>query len=196
MSTWSYNLNGQACGPADTTELQNLLRNGTLGPDALVWQQGMTDWVPARTVPELASAIPAAGTTPPPLPGSAASAASAPPQMLGSGASAEADDIAKNKIFAVLAYIGILFLVPLLAAPQSKFARYHANQGAVLFLAAVVLLVGSGVLTMVPVVGCLSAIVAMVTCVGAFVLMILGIINASSGVCKPLPLIGQYRLIQ
>lgn len=191
MSTWSYNKNGQPCGPAETTELQNLLRNGTLSPDTLVWQQGMTDWVPARTVPELAEAIPAVGTAPPPLPGSGVSPASTP-----SALDADADDIAKNKVFAVLAYIGILFLVPLLAAPQSKFARYHANQGAVLFLAAVLLMVGSAVLTMVPFIGCLVAVVPLVACAGAFVLMILGIINASSGVCKPLPLIGHYRLIQ
>lgn len=40
-----------------------------------------------------------------------------------------------DKIFGVLAYIGILWLVPLLAAPKSKFAKYHANQGLVyLFL--------------------------------------------------------------
>ena len=191
MSTWSYNLNGQPCGPVETTELQSLLRNGTLAPDALVWKQGMTDWVPARTVPELATAIPAVGTSPPPLPGSGTFPASTPPAL-----DADADDIAKNKIFAVLAYIGILFLVPLLAAPKSKFARYHTNQGAVLFLAAVVLMVGSGVLTMVPFIGCLAAVVPVVAFAGAFVLMILGIINASSGVCKPLPLIGHFRLIQ
>ncbi len=35
---------------------------------------------------------------------------------------------------AVLAYI--IFLIPLLAAKDSKFARYHTNQGLVLFLAA------------------------------------------------------------
>jgi uncharacterized membrane protein len=191
MSTWNYNLNGQPCGPAETTEVQNLLRNGTLAPDALVWQQGMTDWVPARTVPELAAAIPAVGTTPPPLPRSGTFPASTPPPL-----DTDADDIAKNKVFAVLAYIGILFLVPLLAAPKSKFARYHANQGAVLFLSAVVAMVGSGVLMVIPFIGCLVHLLPVVVCLGAFVLMILGIINASSGVCKPLPWIGHYRLIQ
>lgn len=36
-------------------------------------------------------------------------------------------DIAENKIIAALAYI--LFLIPLLAAPKSKFAKFHTNQG-------------------------------------------------------------------
>ena len=40
-----------------------------------------------------------------------------------------------DKLFGILAYLGILFLVPLLAAKDSKFAQYHANQGVVLFIA-------------------------------------------------------------
>lgn len=51
----------------------------------------------------------------------------------------DSKDITDNKVMAVLAYIGILFLIPLLAAPNSRFARFHANQGLVLFLAEVVL---------------------------------------------------------
>lgn len=43
-------------------------------------------------------------------------------------------DINANKGMSVLAYIGILFLVPLLACPNSRFARFHTNQGLVLFL--------------------------------------------------------------
>ena len=35
-------------------------------------------------------------------------------------------DVEDNKVMAILAYIWILFLVPLLAAKNSRFARYHA----------------------------------------------------------------------
>ena len=41
-------------------------------------------------------------------------------------------DIQNNKAMGILAYIGFLVLVPLLAAPQSKFARYNSSQGLVL----------------------------------------------------------------
>ena len=34
-------------------------------------------------------------------------------------------DIQQNKTMAVLAYLGILVLVPLLGAKESKFARFH-----------------------------------------------------------------------
>ncbi len=44
----------------------------------------------------------------------------------------EQTDIKNNKLYAVLAYFGILVLVPIFAAPKSKFARFHANQGLLL----------------------------------------------------------------
>ena len=50
----------------------------------------------------------------------------------------EKADIESNKVYALLSYIGILFLVPIIAAPKSKFARYHANQGLTLFICAFV----------------------------------------------------------
>ena len=38
---------------------------------------------------------------------------------------------------AVLAYFGILVLIPILAAKESKFARFHANQGLILLITGV-----------------------------------------------------------
>lgn len=38
-------------------------------------------------------------------------------------------DIKENKVMAVLAYIGLLVLVPIFAAKDSKYARFHATQG-------------------------------------------------------------------
>ena len=39
----------------------------------------------------------------------------------------DSNDVAQNKVMGILAYIGFLFLVPLLAAKDSKYARFHAN---------------------------------------------------------------------
>ena len=44
-------------------------------------------------------------------------------------ASYAAADVQNNKVMAVLSYIGILVLIPILAAKESPFARFHANQG-------------------------------------------------------------------
>ena len=99
-----------------------------------------------------------------------------------------------DKLMGVLAYIGILFIVPLLAAKDSKFARFHANQGLVLFITDVVLFIAAGIIDgFLPVIGGLINLAAYVV---AIVLMILGIVNAANGEEKELPIIGQYRLIK
>lgn len=103
------------------------------------------------------------------------------------------NDVQQNKVMAVLAYIGILFLVPLLAAPNSQYARFHTNQGLVLFLFDIVVGILSAVLAFIPFVG---LIVSSLLSLGAFVLMILGIVNAATGKANELPLIGKIRIIK
>ena len=94
-----------------------------------------------------------------------------------------------NKLMAAISYIWILFLVPLFAAKDDAFARYHANQGLVLFLASIAL----GIIAIIPFIGVIiSAIGGIVT----VVFMILGIINALKGEMKPLPLIGGIEIIK
>ncbi len=225
MSPWRYNRNGRPSDPVDQTTLEGLLKAGTLPPDTLVWREGMPDWVKATSLPEFASAftpptaattaivsVPAGAEMPPrpkpatedpassPQPETAPPSAAAPPPPIGlppgsSGVSAESMDIDQNRIFAVLAYIGILFLVPLLAAPKSRFARYHTNQGVVLFIANVIASVATVILVFVPFVGCVSGILAVALPVTSLVFMILGVVNAASGLYKPLPLIGHYELM-
>ena len=102
-------------------------------------------------------------------------------------------DIQNNKIMAVLAYIGILFLVPLLAAKDSKFARFHANQGLVLFLTDIIVGIASGILVWIPIIGWL---ISLVLSIALFVFMIIGIVNAAQGQAKELPLIGSIKIVQ
>jgi uncharacterized membrane protein len=44
-------------------------------------------------------------------------------------------DIDENKVIACLSYIGILFLIPMLAKKDSHFCQQHAKQGIVMFIA-------------------------------------------------------------
>jgi len=109
-------------------------------------------------------------------------------------------DINSNKVMAILAYLGILVLVPIFAAKDSKFARFHANQGLVLFLAEIAFYI---VLTI------LSAIILAISWKLYFiitilslvwivflVLAIIGIINAANGKAKELPVIGKFTLLK
>ena len=103
-------------------------------------------------------------------------------------AQATAEDIGKNKAMAVLAYLGLLFLVPLLAAKDSPFARYHTNQGILLFI---VQTIGVAA-TQIPYAGWIAgALVNIFTTA----LRVIGVINAFKGEAKELPVIGKFRII-
>ncbi|MEX0930154.1 MAG: hypothetical protein WDZ79_00585 [Candidatus Paceibacterota bacterium] len=86
-------------------------------------------------------------------------------------------------LMGVLAYIGILFIVPLLVAKDSAFAQYHAKQGAVLFIAEVATMFFSAI----PILGWFIGPIVMLVW---FVFAVIGIINVVQKQQKPLPLIG------
>ena len=99
----------------------------------------------------------------------------------------DAQDIEKNKVMALLAYI--IFLIPLLAAKDSKFARFHTNQGLVLFIGAIL----SSVITVIPIIGW---IIAPIAGLAITVLAIIGIVNAIGGKAKELPIIGKFKILK
>ena len=101
---------------------------------------------------------------------------------------------------AILSYLGILVLIPIFAAKDSKFARFHANQGLVLCIASIIYGVAYSVLSiiilaiswrlyfLVSILGFLS--------IGFLVLCVIGIINAANGQEKELPIIGKFRILK
>jgi uncharacterized membrane protein len=99
------------------------------------------------------------------------------------------EDVEKNKVMAVLAYI--LFLIPLLAAKESKFAMFHTNQGLVLFLGAIAVNIVGGII---PILGWF--VILPLGNLFIFILAIIGIINAAKGEAKPLPLIGGIKILK
>ncbi len=104
----------------------------------------------------------------------------------------EAYDIEKNKIMAALSYVFILFLVPILACPQSKFAKFHANQGIVLFCVDLAIALVGAICSFIPVV---NWIVGTVLGLAGLALMVLGIYNAVTGKAKELPFVGGIRIL-
>lgn len=65
---WYHARGGQHVGPVSREELTRRLTAGEVGPDDLVWREGLADWQPARAVPELAVAQPAVYPAPGPRP--------------------------------------------------------------------------------------------------------------------------------
>ena len=112
----------------------------------------------------------------------------------------DANDVAQNKVMGILAYIGILFLVPIFAAKNSPYSRFHANQGLVLFIVeaayGIVYAILAFILAFIPIIGWITILLLGLVNIVFFVFMILGIINACSGEVKPLPIIGAITIIK
>ena len=113
----------------------------------------------------------------------------------------EKDDIEQNKIMGILAYLSWLVLIPVFAAPKSKFARFHANQGLVLAIVEI----GYAILTAVinAIVGGISVVLGMLvstilSLIGIVFLIfaIIGIVNVANGKAKELPTIGKFRILK
>ncbi|SDM81729.1 DUF4870 domain-containing protein [Tenuibacillus multivorans] len=98
-------------------------------------------------------------------------------------------DAEENKGLGVVAYI--IFFLPLLVAKESKFAMYHANQGLMLLITAVIINV---VGTIIPIIGWI--LILPLGNLFIFILWLIGIINAAKGEMKPLPLIGKYEILK
>ncbi|MCS7459029.1 hypothetical protein N0M98_02640 [Paenibacillus doosanensis] len=101
---------------------------------------------------------------------------------------AEPADIQQNKWIAAAAYI--LFFLPLLAARQSRFAMYHGNQGLVLLLLNIVCNI---VLGWIPFIGLFLVPLANLA---TLVLAVIGIVQATGGQLKPLPIIGTISILK
>ncbi|MBQ2742647.1 MAG: zinc ribbon domain-containing protein [Oscillospiraceae bacterium] len=117
----------------------------------------------------------------------------------------DSHDIEQNKAMAILAYLGILVLIPIFAAPQSKFARYHANQGLILAIIEVIYGFAYFVLSFLlfsilpwRMWGLATFLLGIVGLAGIIflALLIIGIMNASQGKAKELPVIGKYRILK
>ncbi len=100
----------------------------------------------------------------------------------------ESSDVQQNKVIAALGYV--IFLIPLLAAPQSKFAKFHTNQGLLFNL---VELVGYIVLPFIPLVG---GMLYGLFSFAAFIAMVALIVVTAGGKAYELPVIGNVQLIK
>ena len=105
---------------------------------------------------------------------------------------------------AVLSYI--IFFIPLIvgAHKTSPYVKFHANQGTVLFIAnlafgivySIIFSILSVILLVTSVLGPIIITIFGLLWIIPAVLAILGIINAATGKCKELPIIGKFTIIK
>jgi uncharacterized membrane protein len=97
----------------------------------------------------------------------------------------ENEAVQEGKIWAVLAYLGILCLLPLLLKKDNKFALYHAKQGLVLFIGELIALF----INIIPVIGQLVYLI-LILVFGIY--SIIGIIQALMGKYWKAPIISKW----
>ncbi len=86
-------------------------------------------------------------------------------------------DVEENKVLAAISYLWIISLVILLIKKESPFAKFHAKQGLILWIASIICWI-------IPIVGWILNLVI-------FIFIIVGFIQAISGKWWKVPGIGQ-----
>lgn len=113
-------------------------------------------------------------------------------------------DIENTKVVCAISYIGILFFVPLLAYPNSRFAKFHANQALVVLIFSIIIQVvcafGTGIWWAIPflpnyVENLGRWIFDLVEWALPLAAGICGFVNALNGKAKEIPIIGRINLI-
>lgn len=103
-------------------------------------------------------------------------------------------DISQNNIMAIFCYLGLLVLIPLFAVKNSRYCRFHSNQG----LVSIILSASIGLISWLLgglvhwVFNILTAPVAL----AILALQVLGIIYAIQGKARELPIIGKIKLLK
>ena len=105
-------------------------------------------------------------------------------------------DIESGKVMSIISYISLFVLVPMFLGGDSKFTRFHVNQGLILAVVEVLVWAIRGILGGLPIVGWIFRIVCWLISFVCVVFSIIGILNAVNGRAKELPFIGGIRLVK
>ena len=102
-------------------------------------------------------------------------------------------EVDAGKTMAILSYIpvaliGLIVAIVCVSQKNNAYSLYHAKQALALYICAFVL-----ELVCIPLLFiCIGGPLLIIVGIGALVLCIMGIINASGGQCKPLPVVGGF----
>jgi uncharacterized membrane protein len=95
-------------------------------------------------------------------------------------------------VMIVLAYLWLLALIPLLVEKEDAEVQWHAKNGLVLVAAEVLLWIVLIILTMIPALGCLFAMMNLLVWLGIIVLHIVAIVKGVNGGRLVIPVLSDY----
>ena len=111
-------------------------------------------------------------------------------------------DVQENKVMGILAYLSFLVLIPLFAAKESPFARFHTNQGLVLAIGEIGTIIACSILSAIFialyawVLAVIIDVIMWLLLVGFTVFAVLGLVSACRGQMKPLPIFGNIKILK
>ena len=102
-------------------------------------------------------------------------------------------DVEQNKSMVLLSailqiFVGILFFLPLVCCKDSAYGKFYANNGLIILLVSIV----SSVVCIIPILGW---IVGGVLSIANLVFAIMNAVNASKGIKKAYPVIGEKLVL-
>lgn len=110
------------------------------------------------------------------------------------------NELKENKVVFALSYLWILFFLPLVACPDSKAGKFHANQGLLTFILGVLISVTCTIIgtcfSIIPFGYVITSIVSTLLGLANLILVIIGIVNALNERVVELPIIGKIRIIK
>lgn len=103
----------------------------------------------------------------------------------------QVNDAEANKIMAVISYIGVLVLIPLITGKykQSPFLKFHVNQ-------AIIFCIGYFVVMLLYLIPSIGGFLGFIIQVGILVMGIISIIGAIKGETRSFPIINKIKIIK
>jgi len=96
----------------------------------------------------------------------------------------------------IVAYLTPLgFILAFLVGTKTE-SRFHLNQALVLILAEVLVEIVDAILAHIPLINAVASILLAIVAIGLFVLWIMGLVSAIKGEEKPVPVLGEIRLLK
>jgi fumarate reductase subunit D len=93
--------------------------------------------------------------------------------------------VSGENAYAILAYLWILCLIPILMKKEDEFVKFHARQGLMLFIVEV----GIAIIGIIPLLGPLVYMLGMLVCA---LLSLVGIVQVLMGNKWKMPVIGEW----
>ncbi len=89
-------------------------------------------------------------------------------------------DQSNRTVMLILCYLGLLALIPFLLEKNDPEVKWHARHGLVLTAASFVLFIGLMILSMIPLLGLIFALLSFFVAIGIFILFIVAMVKPSA----------------